>query len=185
MPKRIRNFVDRAFSRTVDLELLHRLLAPYLPHIDFDWDGLPEDDGERRDAIFDLFAKADMRFPAKLQFALYNISTLSTDAGARIIQEIASDAGTDVLAAFREEDAADDLRFTPRFIALITWLDHRPIFDRALSAAAFLAHSTKLERDAEREDVDLRHHDAGVQDGFAEAARLHFASRYNGHYCEV
>ena len=53
-----------------------------------------------------------MRFPAKLQFALYNISTLSTDAGARIIQEIASDAGTDVLAAFRAEDAADDLRFT-------------------------------------------------------------------------
>ncbi len=185
MPKRIRNFVDRAFSRTVDLELLHRLLAPYLPHIDFDWDGLPEDDGVRRDAIFDLFAKADMRFPAKLQFALYNISTLSTDAGARIIQEIASDAGTDVLAAFRAEDTADDLRFTPRFIALITWLDHRPIFDRALSAAAFLAHSTKLERDAEREDVDLRHHDPGVQDGFAEAARLHFASRYNGHYCEV
>ena len=185
MPKRIRNFVDRAFSRTVDLELLHRLLAPYLGQISFEWDGLPEDDGERREAIFGLFAKADMRFPAKLQFALYNISTLSTDAGARIIQEIASDAGADVLSAVRTEGGYDDLRFTPRFVALVTWLDHRPVFDRALSAAAFLAYSTKLERDAERDDVELRHHDAGMKDGFAEAARLHFASRYNGHYCDV
>lgn len=185
MAKRIRNFVDRAFSRTVDLKLLHRLLGPHLGQIDFDWDGLPEDDGERREAIFGLFARADMRFPAKLQFALYNISTLSTDAGARIIQEIASEAGVDVLSAYRIDGAADDLRFTPRFMALVTWLDHRPIFDRALSAAAFLAHASKLERDAEREDVELRHHDAGVKDGFAEAARLHFAGRYNGHYCDV
>lgn len=185
MAKRIRNFVDRAFSRTVDLGLLHRLLIPYLSQIDFDWDGLPEDDGKRREAIFGLFARADMRFPAKLQFALYNISTLSTDAGARIIQEIASEAGVDVLSTCRIDGAADDLRFTPRFMALVTWLDHRPIFDRALSAAAFLAHSSKLERDAEREDVELRHHDAGVKDGFAEAARLHFAGRYNGHYCDV
>ncbi|NJL50573.1 MAG: hypothetical protein HC909_02515 [Blastochloris sp.] len=185
MAKRIRNFVDRAFSRTVDLELLHRLLIPYLDKIDFDLDALPEDDGERREVIFDLFAKADKRFPAKLQFALYNISTLSTDAGARIIQEIASEAEVDVLSAYRVESVSDDLRFTPRFIALVTWLDNRIIFDRALSAAAFLAHSTKLERDADREDVELRHHEAGVQEGFAEAARLHFASRYNGHYCDV
>lgn len=185
MAKRIRNFVDRAFSRTVDLELLHRLLSPYLGQIGFDWDGLPEDDGERREAIFGLFAKADLRFPAKLQFALYNISTLSSDAGARIIQEIASEAGVDVLSAYRVEGVADDLRFTPRFMALVTWLDYRPIFDRALSAAAFLAHSTKLERDAEREDIEVRHHEIGMQDGFAEAARLHFASRYNGHYCDV
>ena len=86
MAKRIKNFVDRAFSRTVDLELLHRLLSPYLGQIDFDWNGLPEDEGKRREAIFALFARADLRFPAKLQFALYNITTLSTDAGARIME---------------------------------------------------------------------------------------------------
>ena len=85
MPKRIRNFVDRAFSRTVDIELLHRLLSPYLGQIDFDWDELPEDDKKQREVIFNLLAKADTRLPAKLQFALYNIPTLSTDAGARII----------------------------------------------------------------------------------------------------
>ncbi|QYX57986.1 hypothetical protein K1T73_06285 [Roseovarius sp. SCSIO 43702] len=185
MPKRIRNFVDRAFSRTVDIELLHRLLSPYLGQIDFDWDDLPEDDKKRREAIFNLFARADTRFPAKLQFALYNISTLSTDAGARIIQEIATEAGVDVLAPHRVEGGDDDLRFTPRFIALVTWLDHGAIFDRALSAAAFLAHSSKLERDADREDVEPRHHEAGVQSDFTEAVRRHFASRYNGHYCDV
>lgn len=181
MGKRIRNFVDRAFSRTVDLDLLHRLLAPHLRQIGFDWAALPEDDKKRREAIFDLFARADVSFPPKLQFALYNISTLSTDAGARIIQEIAGEAGVDVLAGA----APDDGRFTPRYIALVTWLDHQLIFDRALSAAAFLVHSSKLERDADREDIDPRHHEDGVQADFAEAARLHFASRYNGHYCDV
>ncbi|UOM36622.1 hypothetical protein [Acuticoccus sp. I52.16.1] len=169
----------------MDLELLQRLLRPYLEQIDFDWEDLPGDEGKRREAIFDLFAKADMRFPAKLQFALFNISTLSTDAGARIIQEIATEAGVDILARHRADGSDADLRFTPRFMALVAWLDHRAIFERALSAAAFLAHSTKLERDADREDVDPRHHEAGVQEAFAEAVRRHFASRYNGHYCDV
>ena len=114
MTKRIRNFVDRAFSRTVDLKLLHRLLEPHLSQIGLHWDALPEDDRERRDAIFDLFAKADMRFPAKLQFALYNISTLATDAGARFIQEIAFEDRIDVLAAFRADSGSDELLITPR-----------------------------------------------------------------------
>lgn len=185
MAKRIRNFVDRAFSRTVDLDLLHRLLQPYLHQIDFDWSALPEDERKKREAIFALFAKADAQFPPSLQFALYNISTLATDVGAKIIQEIASEASIDVLAVSATEGKESDQRFTPRYIALVTWLDHRPIFERALSAAAFLAYSTKLERDADREDVDTRHLEIGVQEVFAEAARLHFASRYNGHYCDV
>ncbi|RME15543.1 MAG: hypothetical protein D6801_07205 [Alphaproteobacteria bacterium] len=165
--------------------MLHRLLRPYLGQIDFEWDELPDDEAQRREAIFNLFARADTRFPAKLQFALYNISTLSTDAGARIIQEIATEAGVDILAVHRAGSGDDDLRFSPRFIALVTWLDHRAIFDRALSAAAFLAHSSKLERDADREDVEPRHQEAGVQNDFTEAVRRHFASRYNGHYCDV
>ena len=77
MAKRIRNFVDRAFSRTVNLDQLHRLLQPHLAQIDFDWPGLPEDERKKREAIFELFAKADAKFPPSLQFALYNISTLA------------------------------------------------------------------------------------------------------------
>ena len=182
MVKRFKNFVDRAFSRTIDLDLLHRLLQPHLGQIDFDWSGLPKDERKKREAIFSLFAKADAKFPPSLQLALYNISTLATDVGAKIIQEIASEAGVDVSATGGKEN---DQRFTPRYIALITWLDHRQIFDRALSAAAFFAHSSKLERDADREDVETRHLETGVQDSFAEAARLHFEGRYNGHYCDV
>lgn len=185
MTRRIRNFVDRAFSRTVDLELLRRLLDPHLPQIGLDWDGLPEDETEKRKQIFDLFARADRRFPAKLQFALYNISTLATEAGARIVQEIAAEAGVDLLAGLRREGDTDDRRFTPRFIALAAFLDHRPVFDRALGAAAFLAHSSKLERDAERADTELRHDAPEVQAAFAEAVRVWFSGRYDGHFCEV
>jgi len=185
MAKRIRNFVDRAFSRTVDLDQLHQLLQPHLAQIDFDWPGLPDDERKKREAIFELFAKADAKFPPSLQFALYNISTLATEVGAKIILEIASEAGVDVLAVSAAGGLENDQRFTPRYIALITWLDFRQIFDRALSAAAFFAHASKLELNADREDVETLHLEAGVQDSFAEAARLHFASRYNGHYCEV
>ena len=185
MAKMIRNFIDRAFSRTVDLQMLHRLLSPYLGQIGLDWDTLPTDDSKRREVIFNLFAKADLRFPAPLQFALYNISTLATEAGARIVQEIASEAGVDLLAGLRREGEADDRRFTPRFIALAAYLDHRPVFDRALGAAAFLAHSSKLERDAERADTDLRHDDPEVQAAFVEAVRVWFSGRYDGHFCEV
>lgn len=162
MANRIRNFVDRAFSRTVDLGLLRRLLEPHLGQIDFDWDGLPDDERKRREAIFNLFAKADLRFPARLQFALYNISTLSTDSGARLIQEIATDLGVDFLKKYRVDDRSDDLRFTPRFMALVAWLDYREIFDRALSAAAFHTFSSKLELNTDREDVPPRHNDAGT-----------------------
>jgi hypothetical protein len=182
MAKRIRNFVDRAFSRTVDLDQLRRLLQPHLGQIDFDWPGLPEYERMKREAIFELFAKAGAKFPPSLQFALCNVSTLVTEVGAKIILEIASEVSVDVSAAGGLEN---DQRFTPRYIALITWLDFRQIFDRALSAAAFFAHASKLEPYADREDVETLHFEAGVQDSFAEAARLHFASRYNGHYCEV
>ncbi|WP_439527869.1 hypothetical protein [Pannonibacter sp.] len=185
MPRRIRNFVDRAFARTVDLDLLRRFLAPFMDTIDLDWDALPAGEADRREAVFDLFAKADNRFPAVLQFALYNITTLSTDPGMRIIQEIAQEAGVDLLARYSVDGCTDDLRFTPRFIALVTWLDQRVIFDRALSAAAFLAHSTRLERDADREDLVPQHQEAAVREAFAEAVRAHFAGRYNGHYCDV
>ncbi|WP_413152315.1 hypothetical protein [Amaricoccus sp. W119] len=65
MGKRIRNFVDRAFLRTVDLGLLHRLLAPHLGQIGFDWAALPEDEKKRREAIFDLFARGGCQLRAE------------------------------------------------------------------------------------------------------------------------
>jgi hypothetical protein len=185
MAKRVRKFVDRAFARTVDLDLLHRLLAPYLGQIGFDWKELPDDDSEMRETIFRLFQSADTRFPAQLQFALFNISILSTEPGARQIQEIAAEADIDVLAGIITGSKTEDDRFTPRFIALRAWLDYRQIFERALSAAAFWSYSTKLERDADREDAEPLHHDPAVQSAFAEAARVHFASRYDGRYCDV
>ena len=44
LAKNVRNFVNRDFMRTVDLQLLRELLAPYEPSMDFKWASLPEDD---------------------------------------------------------------------------------------------------------------------------------------------
>ena len=38
MAKNVKKFVNREFAKTVDLDLLKRLLEPYASMIAFDWD---------------------------------------------------------------------------------------------------------------------------------------------------
>lgn len=83
MAKNVRNFVNRAFMRAVDLDLLQELLAPYAAELKFDWKTLPADEAERRDALFILFKDGGEDFPDALLDALHCILTLSTPNGAR------------------------------------------------------------------------------------------------------
>ena len=185
MAPRVRKFVDRSFARTVDLTLLHRLLEPYLDRIGFDWVSLPDDEKAKREAVFQLFQNADATFPPELQFALFNISTLSTESGARLIQDIASELGVDVLAGAKQDQGAESENLTPRFIALLAWLDHTQMFNRALSASAFWLFPNKFERDADRDGLEPRHHDGNALAEFKQEVSRHFFSRYNGRYCDV
>lgn len=185
MVMRVRKFVDRAFARTVDLELLRRLISPYAECIGFRWDDLPEEDRARRDAVFDLFCRADGRFPSRLQFALYNICCLSTDAGATFLQLHADAMGVSLLPARATSGPGDGRHINPRHLALIAWLDHRPVFDRALDSVAFLSHSAKLELSGKYPGVPARSEDATAVDEFRAAASEYFAGRYQGRYCEV
>jgi hypothetical protein len=54
MARNVKKFVNREFAKTVDLDLLKRLIAPYAAAIDFDWARLPEEEKDRREAIFEL-----------------------------------------------------------------------------------------------------------------------------------
>lgn len=183
MARRVRKFVDRAFSRTVDLELLKRLLEPYAVQIGFDWLDLPSAENDQREAIFELFRNADGRFPAGLQFTLFNISTLSTEAGARLLQLQADDRGVQ-LPMDEAEGSRDARHLNPRHLALVAWLDHRVIFDCALDAAAFYAHSARMERSGRREGVAV-HRDPQVRARFEAAIGEYFKTRYQGRYCDV
>jgi len=105
----VRKFVNREFSRTVNLDLLKRLIAPYKDQIDFDWDVLPEDEKQKRERIFELFRTADGRFPSELQFALFNIATLSSNAGANILIAQAAEANVELVPR-SEIDGPEDGR---------------------------------------------------------------------------
>ena len=87
MAKNVKKFVNREFVRTVDLDLLKRLLDPYSRDIALDWTALPADEKQKREAIFEFFRGADERFPAQLLDALHRIMVLSDANGARLLQE--------------------------------------------------------------------------------------------------
>jgi hypothetical protein len=55
MAKNVKKFVNRDFAKTVDLDLLKRLIDPYAATIQLDWNALPADEKDRREAIFEFF----------------------------------------------------------------------------------------------------------------------------------
>ena len=181
----VRKYVNREFSKTVDLELLRRFLTPYLDHIALDWATLPEDEKEKREAVFELFRLADGRFPSSLQFALFNIATLSSDAGANILLAQVDEAGVELVPPAETDGEQDGRHLNPRHLALLAYLDHRTIFDRALDAAAFLAHSAPLELNGAREGVDALHETDANRKAFSDAVSEYFSKRYQGRYCDI
>jgi hypothetical protein len=185
MARRVRKFVDRAFAKTVDLDLLRRFLEPHAASFGFAWNELPAEETAKREAIFELFSTADGRFPAQLQFALFNISTLATENGARLLQLHAEERGVELVPREELEGPADGRHLNPRHLALVAWLEHRPVFDRALDAAAFLAHGARLELSGLREGLEPREHEQGARDAFARAVVEYFTSKYQGRYCDI
>ncbi|HUE95489.1 MAG TPA: hypothetical protein VMN39_02465 [Longimicrobiaceae bacterium] len=185
MATKVRKFVSREFARTVDLQLLERFLAPFIDRIEFDLTALPEDEEEKREAIFEFFRGADDRFPPKMQNALHGVSTLSTPGGSRLLQEQADVAGIVLVPREELEGPEDGRHLTPRHLALRAYLDHRAVFNRALDISAFWSVSSPLELVGAREGVECRHTDPAAQEAFRSAVSAHFTERYNGRYCDV
>lgn len=185
MSQKVRKFVSREFANTVDLDLLARFLAPFADDIGFDWNNLPEDDRERRDAIFEFFRGADDRFPAELQNALHCARVLSNDNGSRLLREQADLRGVSLVDDDEALGEADGRHLTPRHLALRAYLDHRDIFYRAVDIAALWSVSSPLERSGANEGIACPHDEEAAREAFRSAASEYFASRYNGRYCDV
>lgn len=184
MAKNVRNFVNRAFMRTVDFDLLHELLKPYATAMKFAWDDLPTDEAERRDALFDLFKNQGERFPDPLLDALHCILILSNPNGQRALEDIAALNGVQLVPE-GEVDAPDDGRqMTPRHLALQAYLRHPQIFHRAVHRHALFAASP-LRLVGARRGVRSRHDDPQAQEAFRAACSAFFARRYQGRICEV
>jgi hypothetical protein len=181
MAKNVKKFVNRDFAKTVDLDLLKRLLDPYGASIQFDWNALPTDEKERREAIFEFFRGTDETFPAELLDALHKIMVLSNENGARLLHELAELAGLTIIPP----DEADSKVITPRHLALRAYLEHRAVFDLTLDKFAFWAVKSPPEFSGSREGVESRHTDEVAKEAFRAAAASYFAVRYLGRYCDV
>ncbi len=185
MAKNIKNFVNREFAKTVDLDLLKRLLDPFSAKIILDWNALPAAEKDKREAIFEFFRSADERLPAELLDALHKIMVLSDVNGARLLQEQAELAGASLVPKDEIEGENDGRHLTPRHLALRAYLEQRPVFERTLDIHAFWAVRSPLELSGDREGVESRHEDEKARTAFAAAASAYFASRYLGRYCDV
>ena len=185
MPRNIRKFVNREFARTVELDLLRRLLEPYRSKLNFDFATLPKDERNRREALFEFFRMADESFPSEFQDALHCITVLSNPNGLRILQEQADRVGVQLIPEQEIEGEDDGRHLTPRHLALRAYLDHRAIFDRALDLHAFVAPPSPMEFVGAREGIESRHEDPAAREAFRCAAAQYFSERYLGRYCDV
>ena len=185
MAKNIKKFVNREFAKTVDLDLLKRLLAPYASRIAFDWSARPADEKEKREAIFEFFRNTDEGFPWELLDSLHKIMVLSDANGARLLIEQAELANIELIPKKEMSGENDGRHLTPRHIALRAYLDNRVIFDKTLDFHAFGSARSPAEFAGARESVESRHDDAKAREGFKEAASAYFANRYLGRYCDI
>jgi hypothetical protein len=184
MKKSIKKFVSREFIKTVDLNLLKRLIDMFGASDRVGWDKLPADDRERREAIYELFRGAEDAFPKDMLDALHRIMILANPTGARLLHERAALEGVELIPADELADEQDGRHLTPRHIALRAFLDHRDVFDKALRIAAFFVGSRILELRG-KPGTPSRHDDADAREAFRNAVSTHFLERYQGRYCQV
>ena len=180
MARNITRFADRTFFHTVDLNLLERLLA----ECGVVAGDLPSDRGERADALFDIFFKAD-EGSLDLHEALYSIMRLGNHNGMSLLLDLAAEDDVRIESPVLPEAAGGDPPpTTPKHLALKARLDHREIFNTALDLMAFVLPRAPLQWQGLEENVRPR--DDKVSRGqFRDAVSSYFESRYRGEFCDV
>lgn len=185
MAKSVKKFANKAFFQTVDLELLDRLLEPYIASLPFVLSELPRNEKDRRKALYERLLAVDESFPDELLDALHCILQLSDKQGLQCLQERAELVAVQ-LVPFEETQGEDDGRHLhPQHVALRAYLDHREIFDRAIDFRAFIQPSSPAEFNGAREGVDCRHDDPAASEAFCKAVSAYFSKRYLGKFCDI
>lgn len=184
MARNVTRFASRSFMRTVELNLIERLIQPYQAQLKIDCSELPADRDRRADAYFDLFHTAARDFPIQLIEALHSILRLSNANGMRVLVDEAEHGGIHLLPSGTLLSSGKAPPVTPRHLALLAYLDHRDLFDRALDLQAFLLPRAPLQVIGIDEKVTVED-DPEAQEAFRQAVSEYFRSRYQGEYCNV
>ncbi|WP_290750486.1 hypothetical protein [Amaricoccus sp.] len=180
MPRNLRKFVNPKFVRTVDLILLRRLLERHrsqMPGFDFAvFQGEPT---LARDAVGALFMGPEAECPEGLVVDIHHLAEVGCDAGLDLLIAEARRNGVDLIARGTEPVLQD-----PKHVALVAYLDHRPIFDVAADRIAFLRCSTVAELLGRDADAVPRLDEAAVEMFRRTAAEI-FEADLHGDLCRV
>jgi hypothetical protein len=176
----LRKFVNPRFIRTVDPELLARLLERHREATR----GLEASpSGIAFEALQAFFAGPEARYPEGLVVDLHRVAELGNAEGLRLILDQALRLGI----ALRPERDADggERRQDPKHVALRTFLDHPAVFDAASDMLALAVRSSSL--------VEYAGVEPGIEADLGEAARASFAAEvtamleaaFCGSYCRL
>jgi hypothetical protein len=145
MAKSVKKFASKGFFQTVDLDLLERLLEPDAEGLPFALSDLPQDEKERRRALYEHFLGVDESFPDELLDALHCILQLSDKQGLQCLRERADLAGVQLVLQEEVQGEHDGRHLHPQHVALLAYLDHRELFDQAIDFRAFVQPSSPAE----------------------------------------
>lgn len=176
----LRKFVNRRFIRTVDPQLLGRLLDRHREGLN----GLKAfHSGLAADTLQSFFAGPETCYPEGLVVDLHRVAELGNAEGLGLIL----DQARRLDVAIRPERDADggERRQDPKHVALRTFLDHPSVFDAASDMLALAVRSSSL--------VEYAGIEPGVEADLGEAARAGFTAEvtamleaaFCGSYCRL
>lgn len=176
----LRKFVNPRFIRTVDPDLLARLLERHR-EVKRGWEG--GSSGIEFEALQAVFAGPVACYPEGLVVDLHRVAELGNAEGLRLILDQARRLGI----ALRPERDADggERRQDPKHVALRTFLDEPAVFDAASDMLALAVRSSSL--------VEYAGIEPGIEADLGEAARAGFAAEvtamleaaFCGTYCRL
>lgn len=176
----LRKFVNPRFIRTVDPELLTRLLERHRDGTRGLEGGPP---GIAFEALQAFFAGPEAGYPEGLVVDLHRVAELGTAEGLRLILDQARRLGI----AIRPERDADggERRQDPKHVALRTFLEHPTVFDAASDMLALAVRSSSL--------VEYAAIKPGIEADLGDEARAGFAAEvtamleaaFCGSYCRL
>jgi len=140
MAGNLKKFVNPRFIKTIDLEYIRRLLARHEgQYTDFSLDVFDQDEAEIREAIAELLAGLESKYPEGLRNDLHRIAELGNAKGLDIIQTQADRRGIDLFPdAKTGDDGVPDKRHDPKHLALRVFLEHPDMFDVAADYLAMM-----------------------------------------------
>ena len=186
MSGNLKKFVNPKFTKTVDLQLMRRLLARHEPGLpEFPLDLLDRDEPSAREALAEFFADREEDCPEGLCADLHRIAELGTGRGLEIILTQAAREGIELFPELRTGDAAGPNRaHDPKHIALRVFLDHPELFEIAADHMAMVT-ADRLHEYAGRErgvTVDLT---GAKVEAFRAAVADLFRDAFLGDFCRV